>query len=59
MTTIGLPSNTCLARLALALRPHMAFYVSFFLSWRKCVRKSIGSGKIIVEFFSAEIEFRV
>ena len=25
----------------------------------KCVSKSIGSGKIIVEFFSAEMSFRV
>ena len=30
-----------------------------FLSLNKWVTRSIGNGKIIVEFFSAEIEFRV
>ena len=30
-----------------------------FPLFRKCVRKSIGSGKMMVEFFSADIEFSV
>ena len=27
--------------------------------WMKCVSRSMGSGKMMVEFFSAEIELRV
>jgi len=41
------------------LSSHQSSFVSSFEGFRKCVIKSIGSGKMIVEFFSADIELSV
>ena len=38
---------------------HTVYLAFFGVIWVNCERKSMGTGKIIVEFFSAAMELRV